>query len=186
MGCFEKDLIPGVTIRGTKSKKINAETLQGYDVLLMPGGLIGEQEFTDRAAITAFVQAGGGYYGACAGAMAGCNMGLSNATCGLYERIGVSHNELTPEGQLAFPNQNITVDIDHHNGPAMEPNGAVTLAIFHGAREGKASIVGDTFGAGRVILVSPHPEHKKLQNCDMVTYAAAYAAGIDASEPVVV
>lgn len=189
--CFEKDLIPGVSIRGTMSAKINAQTLEGYDVLLMPGGIAEYQMFTDRDAIRAFVKAGGGYYGTCAGALAGCKnsgMGVSNATCGPYESMGTTHNVLTPEGRRAFPNQPAVVDIDHHNGPAMNPNGATTLATFHGGMfaEGKASIVGDTYGAGKVILVSPHPEHEALQNCDIVTYMAAYAAGVDVSAYVTV
>merc|ERR1712014_440174 len=49
-----------------------------------------------------------------------------------------------------------------------------------GEMDGYASIVGDTYQGtgGKVILVSPHPEHDKLQNCDIVTYMAAYAAGV--------
>merc|ERR1711862_256286 len=77
------------------------------------------------------------------------------------------------------PNQPNVVAIDHNNGPAMHPNQATTLATFSsGEHSGRASIIGDSYGSGKVILVSPHPEHDYLQNCDVVTYAAAYAAGV--------
>merc|ERR1712137_1094669 len=69
--CFEKDLIPGVRIRGTKAYEITAESLQGYDVLLMPGGSL-YYTYMDQDAIRSFVRHGGGYYGTCAGAYAGC------------------------------------------------------------------------------------------------------------------
>lgn len=70
--CWEKDLIEGVTLRGTKSKTINAQTLKGYDALCLPGGLIGYEKYLDKQAIRDFVKAGGGFYGTCAGAYAGC------------------------------------------------------------------------------------------------------------------
>lgn len=35
-------------IRGTKSAKINAQTLEGYDVLLMPGGIGGYEMGTNK------------------------------------------------------------------------------------------------------------------------------------------
>merc|ERR1719446_1380278 len=70
--CFEKDLIPGVRIRGTKEAHITAQTLQGYDVLLLPGGSLYYTSM-DQDAIRDFVRNGGGYYGTCAGAYAGCS-----------------------------------------------------------------------------------------------------------------
>jgi len=77
-----------------------------------------------------------------------------------------------------FPNQPDVVAIDHNNGPAMDANSATILAKFQGQeRSGWASIIGDTYGKGKVILVSPHPEHEYLQNCDIISYMALYAAG---------
>jgi len=217
--CFEKDIIPGVQIRGYKSTRITSQALDGYDVLLMPGGSLYYTSM-DQDAIRSFVKNGGGYYGTCAGAYAGCTtvgahkitgqidpwnasvkvdsvgtgpdglpiypdqagLGLSSARCEFYYDVGKQTNKLTGAGKAAFPNQQASVDIDHHNGPAMDVNQATSLATFSSGGEiGKASIIGDTFGAGKVILVSPHPEHTYLQNCDIVTYMAAYAAGVDVS-----
>jgi len=213
--CFEKDLIPGLRIRGTKSTRITAETLEGYDVLLMPGGSLYYTSM-DQNAIRSFVKNGGGYYGTCAGAYAGCTtvgahkitgqidpwnasnkvesvgmdakgqpiypnqagIGLTSARCEFWYQSGKTDNALTSEGRRVFPNQNSVVSIDHNNGPAMHPNQATVLSTFSsGEQSGASSIIGDTYGAGKVILVSPHPEHDYLQNCDIVTYAAAYAAG---------
>jgi glutamine amidotransferase-like uncharacterized protein len=212
--CFEKDIIPGVTIRGTKKTSIKAGDLDGYDLLLMPGGSPGtEESHCDASAIRAFVKAGGGYYGTCAGAFAGCSsvvadpvtgrieawnatfapgetvaspFGLSSAVCHSFNKVAIEHNTLTNEGQKAFPNQKTKVDIDHHNGPAISHNSATVLATFTGGtKDGYASIVGDTYGKGKVMLVSPHPEHPDSvgvpMNCDIVTYMAAYAAGVDVS-----
>merc|ERR1712000_279592 len=67
---------------------------------------------------------------------------------------------------------------------AMDANSATILAKFRGQeRSGSASIIGDTYGKGKVILVSPHPEHEYLQNCDIISYMALYAAGGSAPSP---
>jgi len=230
--CFEQDIIPGVTIRGTKKPSIRAGDLDGYDVLLMPGGDPDpEVQNCDREEVLGFMRRGGGYYGTCAGAMAACTwksvdpvtgqfnpynlsqtaepeghdadgkpifpkyvqfatFGLTEAVCHSFYGVGVQHNTLTPEGQKAFPNQNLEVDIDHHNGPSFTTeNAGIRLANYRGGEmDGYASIVGDTYQGtgGKVIIVSPHPEHTYLQNCDIVTYMAAYAAGLDVSEYITV
>jgi len=219
--CFEKDLIPGVRIRGTKQSTINSRTLEGFDVLLLPGGSLYYTEM-DQDAIRSFVKNGGGYYGTCAGAYAGCTtvgahkvtgqidpwnasnkvasigvgldglpiypdqagMGLSSARCEFWYQSGRTENALTTEGKTTFPNQESVVAIDHNNGPAMDANSATILATFQGdERSGAASIVADTYGAGKVILVSPHPEHQYLQNCDIISYMALYAAGGSSPSP---
>jgi len=213
--CFEKDLIPGVRIRGTKESRITAQSLQGYDVLLLPGGSLYYTSM-DQDAIRNFVKNGGGYYGTCAGAYAGCTavgahkitgqidpwnasvrvesvgtdkdgmpiypdqagIGLSSARCEFWYQSGKTDNALSATGKQVFPNQPDVVAIDHNNGPAMDANSATILAKFQGQeRSGWASIIGDTYGKGKVILVSPHPEHEYLQNCDIISYMALYAAG---------
>jgi len=213
--CFKKDLIPGVTIRGTKAKRITASALQGYDVVLMPGGssFYTSQSDVDVSAIKSFVKGGKGYYGTCAGAYGGCTtinvdqktgiinpytnetvapigtnedgspvypnqagMGVSKSICNKYMHVGTSSNKMTAEGTKIF---GVTGDvaIDHHNGPAMHSGGISAATFDDGANKGKNSIVIDTFGSGKVILVSPHPEHTKLQNCKMVSACAAFAGG---------
>jgi hypothetical protein len=215
--CFKKDLIPGVTIRGTKSSTISSSTLSGYDVVLMPGGssFYTQQSDVDVQAIKSFVKGGKGYYGTCAGAYGGCTtintdqktgvinpytmekiaptgnntdgspiypnqagMGVSRANCNMYYHVGTSQNKMTATGTKLFGySTNTDVAIDHHNGPAMVGGGTVAAIFDDGAQKGSHSIVIDTFGSGRSILVSPHPEHVQLQNCKIVSACAAYAGG---------
>jgi len=73
INCMNKGLVPGVTFKTKISRTLHSSDLQGYDVILAPGGSMydTEQAF-DANAVRAFVQKGGGYYGTCAGAYAGC------------------------------------------------------------------------------------------------------------------
>lgn len=66
----------------------------------------------------------------------------------------------------------------------MDGGGPVAATFESTSASGKANIVLDTFGEGRSILMSSHPEHDKLQNCGMVAWAAAYAAGLDGPVPI--
>lgn len=213
--CFGKDLIPGVTIRGTKASRITASALQGYDVVLMPGGssFYTQQSDVDVNAIRAFVKGGKGYYGTCAGAYGGCTtiqtdqetgvinpytmekiapigndtngnpiypnqqgMGVSKATCHMYYHVGKTMNKFSSTGTKIF-GYSSDVAIDHHNGPAMDGGGTRAAQFDDGDQKGMNSIVVDTYGEGRSILVSPHPEHTYLQNCKIVSACAAYAGG---------
>jgi glutamine amidotransferase-like uncharacterized protein len=78
IGCFnwanQAKLVPGVTLVSKRSSRVSATTLQGMDVLLMPGGMdfYPQTQYVDVAAAKKFVQNGGGYYGTCAGAYAAC------------------------------------------------------------------------------------------------------------------
>jgi len=213
--CFSKNLIPGVTITGTKSSSITASKLSGYDVVLMPGGssFYTQQSDVDVNAIRSFVKGGKGYYGTCAGAYGGCTtirsdqktgminpytgekvapignntdgtpvypnqagMGVSRANCNMYYHVGKSENLMSSTGNKIF-GMSGDVAIDHHNGPAMDGGGTVAATFDDGDQKGKHSIVVDTYGSGRSILVSPHPEHTYLQNCKIVSACAAYACG---------
>lgn len=218
--CFEKDLFPGIIVRGTKSKTISAETLKGYDVVLMPGGyaFYTNQPDVDVEAIQEFVKGGGGYFGTCAGAFGGCTsinadpatgiidpytnrsvaavqseidgtwnypreagMGVSRANCHTFSHTGTTVNTISAIGEHLLGTSG-DFHIDHNNGPAMDGGGQV-VATFANLQKGMNSIVVDTYGSGRSVLISPHPEHEKLQNCGLVTWAAAYAAGLDAPPP---
>jgi len=168
----------------------------------MPGGqnFYPQQAAIDVKAGQAFVQAGGGYYGTCAGAYAGCstiypsiegvvnpftgerdvNMpnqsgwGLSKANCHIFMYVGTANIYMTPAGSKIL-NYTGIVPIDHHNGPAMD-GGTTPIGVFNDTpSKGKNAIVADTYGQGNVILVAPHPEHTRLQKCPIVARAAAFA-----------
>merc|ERR1712156_361172 len=108
--CFTKNLIPGVTITGTKSSTITASTLEGYDVVLMPGGssFYTQQSDVDVQAIRSFVKSGKGYYGTCAGAYGGCTTIYSDPKTGIInpytgEKVDPIGNNT--DGTPIYPNQ---------------------------------------------------------------------------------
>jgi len=210
--CFNwanrQQLIPGYTLVSTRQPRVSAQTLQGKDVLLMPGGqdFYPPSSYVDVTAAKAFVQKGGGFYGTCAGAYAACTTiypsadgvnpfnlttpwkydsngqpyqsgwGISHANCHIFYHVGISPFEFTASGTKIL-NYTGSVTIDHHNGPAMDGGGTVGATFGNGAQRGKNGIVTDTYGTGRVIQISPHPEHANLQRCLMVARAALWAGG---------
>jgi len=108
--CFRKDLIPGVTIRGTKASRITSSALQGYDVVLMPGGssFYTNQPDVDVNAIRAFVKSGKGYYGTCAGAYGGCTTIQTDPLTGIinpYTNETVKPIGHLEDGSAIYPNQ---------------------------------------------------------------------------------
>ena len=67
-----KKLTPGYNFTYGTSTRINQQTLNSYDVLVMPGGSSGydyiHSSYIDGTAIKNFVKNGKGYLGICAGA----------------------------------------------------------------------------------------------------------------------
>ena len=152
--------------------EINSNTLSGYDVLVMPGGLattyLSDSEI-DSSDIKTFVQEGHGYLGICAGAYA-----ASNYVRGDYAGWGLTPDVNTIsenyEGLLSISSTSFGSKIINESptnlhmdaGPAMYTNNSqVIMANFadnHTGYQNYASIVGDTYGSGRVIFSGPHPE----------------------------
>jgi len=163
-----------------------------------------QSSYVDVQAAKQFVQKGGGYYGTCAGAYAACSTiypsedgvnpfnlttpwqydangapfqtgwAISKADCHIFMHVGTSNVAMTASGTKIL-NYTGNVPIDHHNGPAMD-GGGLPAGIFADTRQkGKNAIVTDTYGTGRVIQISPHPEHATLQKCLMVARAALWA-----------
>jgi len=190
---------------------------QGYDVILAPGGEIGYDRHAsfDSSNVRDFVKAGGGYYGTCAGAFAGCsrsvadpvtgiidpdtgrkvasvgndtngnpiypdelNTGLTKAVCRSFMSVSPKQFSFTEHGQKLL-NQPAQVEIDHHNGPDMRncDGSCEMISSFVTGRRGAGAILLDKYGSGNVILISPHPEHPKDLNCEIVARAAAFAGG---------
>lgn len=216
--CMGKNLVEGVTFSAKRSETLHASDLEGYDIILAPGGLIGYDKYGefDSASVRAFVKAGGGYYGTCAGAYAGClrtqadetglinadtgerveaigvnettgkaiyptvqGAGLTQAICHTFYHVAPAQFAFTSKGQSLLK-QKAQIEIDHHNGPTMDCHGSSCnmIATFASTQQrGSGAILVDTYGKGNVILISPHPEHDKDQNCVIVARSAAFAAG---------
>lgn len=137
-----------------------------------------------------FVQAGGGYVGICAGSyLASCRIDGYLRMAGAYhgqpwaKGSGEVEVELTPEGIAILGEEFARFSTRYNNGPifrhedGLVPEGdfapLVPLGNFltAGVRRGEpseemigeAAILVTTFGEGRLMLISPHPEsHAEL------------------------
>lgn len=152
--------------------EINSETLQGYDVLIIPGGDASEyiqNSEIDNSSIKQFVSNGKGYLGICAGAYA-----ATNYVDGYYSGWGlepdVNAENANYEGNLTISTTSFgkkltsssDVTMYHQNGPALYTNDTShiisTYADNNTGYEGYADMVGEDYGSGRVILSGSHPE----------------------------
>jgi glutamine amidotransferase-like uncharacterized protein len=152
--------------------EINSQTLEGYDVLIIPGGDASEyiqNSRIDNSSIKQFVSGGKGYLGICAGAFA-----ASNYVDGYYSGWGlepdVTAETVDYEGNLSIYTTSFgkhltsssVVTIYHQNGPALLTNNTnhilSTFADNNTGYEGYADMVGESYGSGRVILSGSHPE----------------------------
>jgi glutamine amidotransferase-like uncharacterized protein len=158
----------------TTTVEINSETLQGYDVLIIPGGDASEyieNSEIDNSSIKQFVSSGKGYLGICAGAYA-----ATNYVDGYYSGWGlepdVTAENVNYEGNLTISTTSFgkhltsssDITIYHQNGPALYTNNTdhilSTYADNNTGYEGYADMVGEDYGSGRVILSGSHPEHE--------------------------
>ena len=139
-------------------------------LLIVPGGYtaryvdaLGEEGFEQ---IREFVAGGGGYIGICAGAyiaprsveVPGHPPGLGIIEIRSERKAGRGLRTIT----IARPEHPVMkgyegeVNIWYKNGPMMKAGeGAETLAVYE---EGGAAIVCATYGQGKVVIFSPHPE----------------------------
>lgn len=138
-----------------------------------------------------FVKKGGGYVGICAGAyLATCRIDGYLEMAGMYHNqpwrkgSGVLKVELTPEGEKVFGTEFKSFKTRYNNGPVWgheegdTPEGefapVTVLANFREAAKtkegrqademvGTPAITATEYGAGRLLMISPHPEtHAKL------------------------
>ena len=152
--------------------EINSETLQGYDVLIIPGGDASEyiqNSEIDNSSIKQFVSNGKGYLGICAGAYAATSY-VDNYYSGWGLEPDVTAENVNYEGNLTISmtsfgkhlTRNSDITIFHENGPALYTNDTShiisTYADNNTGYEGYADMVGEDYGSGRVILSGSHPE----------------------------
>jgi hypothetical protein len=159
--------------------------LSGYHVVIFSGGSGSRQASTiglaGREQVRRFIEAGGGYVGICAGAYLACD-GFSwsvhvldaKTPSPLWERGHADLEiETTPAGQslLGFPAK---AKVIYHNGPILTPakNDAIPdyepLVFFRtevsktpkhaGLQINTPAMVRGSFGKGKVLISSPHPE----------------------------
>lgn len=198
--------LDGVAVSRIGPTEIRYGALDGFDVVVFPGGMGGTQSkmlgAAGREHVRKFVDRGGGYVGICAGAYLACRgfswgLGILDARTKSpkWKRgKGIVRVELTDDGRTLLPAAEVPFGVLYANGPILEPADDPnipdyeTLAHFRTevARNGtpkgimidSSAIVRGTFGKGRVVAFSPHPEQTKGLD-DMVRRAVAWSAQDD-------
>ena len=173
-------------ITRVRASDIRVGKLQGFRVLIVPGGsskLGGTTLGADgRAVIREFVENGGTYVGICAGCyLASCQYDWSLHILPAKVRDTANWERgranltltLTPDGKDWLGRKEGEVKSVYHNGPVLEPladakDKLIPLAMYKdevtrkGAKEGlmkdTPAIAASRYGKGWVLGVSPHPE----------------------------
>jgi glutamine amidotransferase-like uncharacterized protein len=181
------ETIEGVLIERVTARQIREGELKRFDVVVHPGGSGGKQARqlgeSGREAIRRFVRRGGGFIGVCAGAYLASShydwsLNLLDAkvfdTSHWARGTGTVCLQIAPAGRDLFGIDENTADIYYGQGPLLVPGNDPelpdyeVLAVYEGAiakkgasaaaMPGTTAIARSTFGAGRVVCFSPHPE----------------------------
>jgi putative intracellular protease/amidase len=183
---------PEFFIERVKAEDIRAGKLAKFDVLIQPGGSGSKQGNTlgeeGREKIRAFVSSGGGYVGVCAGAYLASNdysWSLNILDAKVLDRKhwarghGPVEVAISDAGRklLGVPDESVT--ILYWQGPLLAPSDDPNIADYtrladfrgdiakpgvpNGVMPGTTAIASASFGNGRVICFSPHPEKTKGQ-----------------------
>lgn len=194
----------GFAAKRITSQEIREGGLDGFDVLIMPGGSGSKQaarlEKAGREKIREFVRSGGGYVGICAGSYLASShyewsLGLINAR--VWDRAhwdrggGEVQLRMTEPGE-ALLGRGGSVACHYNQGPLLVPDdesdlpGYQVLATFGtevatkgaqpGSMTGTHAIIRSTYGQGRVICYSPHPEASGGPN-GLIAAGVAWAGG---------
>ena len=159
-----------IPYRGVSEQEIREGGLEGCALLIVPGGYtaqyvdaLGEEGF-ER--IREFVAGGGGYIGICAGAyIAARRVEVPGHPAGLgiieirNERRagkGLKRIRIAKGEHPVVEGCGEELEIWYQNGPMMRAGEGVEVLAVYG--EGAAAIVCSTYGQGRVVIFSPHPE----------------------------
>lgn len=176
----------GMEVVHLNGKEIAEGRLDGFDAVVFTGGSGGGQARSlgeeGRENVRQFVARGNGYVGICAGAYLACSgfswgIGVLDAkTVSQKWRRGKGEIEVEvlPEGTEVSGLAPQTHKIRYANGPILTPHGRddlpdfETVAFFrseiseNGTPEGiminSPAIARSSFGEGRVVVSSPHPE----------------------------
>ena len=199
------DAAPDLEARFVSPQEIQNGALKDYDVVVFPGGSASAQRqaLGDEGwkALREFLFEGGGYYGTCAGAyMALVNLSRSEGRLinaelqeGEWERgEAILDIELTEEGKKMLGDVSGVQQICYANGPIFHPANYddlppyKILAVFRsevalnnapkGVQMNSPAIAVGSYGKGRVVISSPHPELTPNLNW-LAVKLARYAAG---------
>jgi len=199
---------PELELHLVDAKGVQSGALDGMDMLLMPGGS-SEREYkalgsNGVARLDAFLRNGGGYLGLCAG----CAVVMdekSRARMIPWKWSGSASGTLFPtikineKGAAALGVEAGAIPVRYHGGPLMWPStnvfegvNAEQWATFdaEGSMKGRhkvkmygaAAIVGGTYGKGKIVACTVHPEYC-LDTLKIVKGAFRYLTGQDVTFP---
>jgi glutamine amidotransferase-like uncharacterized protein len=199
----------GIAVTKLKGAEIAAGRLKDFDVVIFTGGSGSAQAKTiggqGREEVREFVRRGGGYVGICAGAYLACSgfdwgVGVLDAktVSNKWQRgVGEVEMELTPDGEKVTGLPATKRGVHYANGPIIEPNERAdipdyeVLAWFRSELAENQSPVGKmvnspaiaraSFGKGRVLVSSPHPEQTAGMESVVASAVRWMAAGMSDS-----
>ena len=181
------DRYPDVAYERIKADAVRDGKLAGYDVLIHPGGSgskqAGSLEEAGRDRVREFVEGGGGFVGICAGsylASSDYSWSLHILDAKVVDRAhwarghGDVQIRLTDAGKRLLECDEDLQTILYYQGPLLAPADKPEvpdyepLATFEteiakngapeGVMKGTTAIAAGSFGKGRVVCFSPHPE----------------------------
>lgn len=188
--CFFMPDDPEFTLTLVSAKEIAAGRLGDFDVLIQGGGRPGTQAqklgSEGLQAIRDFVMHGGGYVGICAGARLATSdreefLNILNA-CVVDGKhwargTGFVRMNLTPAGKEQLNETRDTVRVWYHQGALLAPGNHPELPAYtelatyateiakkgapRGVMIGTTAIASSSYGKGRVLAISPHPEQTR-------------------------
>jgi len=183
---MDEDLTPGFTFTWEYANEITADSLEGIDVLMVPGGGGANQaKEMDIPAVQEFVANGGGYYGTCGGHWAALEYADGGATPGLdlvkintggsgkngttsirltewgARTLGYGGYQLISKsgGSASYNKKGLKCFADlsyYYNNVGRSDNWRQTDYTVTGPTYKHATA--DYYGQGRVIVLSCHPE----------------------------
>jgi len=199
---------PELELHLVDAEGVRSGALDGMDMLLVPGGSSG-REYAALGSngvkrLDAFLRHGGGYLGICAGCAVVMDeksrarmipwkwSGSVSAT--LFPTVQINEKGAAALGIKAGP-----MSVRYHGGPFMWPS----TNVFEGVNteqwatfdaeasmkgrlkvrmHGAAAIVGGTYGKGRIVVCTVHPEYC-LDTLKIVKGAFKYLTGRDVTFP---
>jgi len=196
---------PNLRVDRIKAEAIRSGRLEGYDVLIQPGGSGGTQGKTlgeeGREEVRSFVRGGGGYLGICAGAYLATRdypWSLHILDAKVVDRqhwargSGDVDITLTTTGRDILGAETERPAILYYQGPLLAPGDDPEIPDYEvlarfdgeiarngapkGVMRGTTAIAAAPYESGRVLCFSPHPERTAHLH-DMVYRAILWTAG---------
>ncbi len=176
-----------VEVKAVSAADIRNGDLKGFEVVIFGGGSGGGQGkalgIEGREKVREFVKNGGNYIGICAGAYlasADYDWSLHIINARVLDRahwargVGRVDLALNQQGQSLFQEKSKKTNIYYHQGPLLAKSDKKDLSEYQewatfetevskkgvpgGIMPGKTAIASGTFGKGKVLAISPHPE----------------------------